>query len=97
MMPFGDKPNPADDILDRMTARVNAVGEHLAARYKGVKPFDKPVLKRDDIVFNFDQLTLADLETLAAKYGQQALSGLAMQVDQWKRDLAKRRGGNNNA
>lgn len=66
--------NIGDSVLAEVVSQFNQVSDHIAMTWKGVKPFAKKEIPAKERLYWYDQLTMADMNMLIQKHGEDKIS-----------------------
>ena len=85
------KPNPMDDVLDKVMNRQRGVSDTIAQRFKGTSPFATEKLSPTAKIWAIDNLGIEDMNELRQEFGDEAIGYMLYQVNKMRYDGRRQR------
>jgi hypothetical protein len=79
------KPNPLDDVLDRVMVRQHAVSDNIARRFKKTSPFAAISLTPEMKQWAIDHCGTEDMKELIDEYGMERVGIMLHDVNKLRR------------
>lgn len=78
------KDNPMDSIKEGVVERLGWARERFSKEWKGVKPFNKPQLSNEELLYIYENMSPEDEAFIKGKYGEDIVNRRFMEMQRIK-------------